>query len=293
MVEQIEYGKLYHELSYDEYHDVSAGLNALRASHLKHLKKSPAHLKAALDEPRSDTDAFRQGRLVHKFLENPEKFMDTHVVEPTFSGKTKDGKDSTRSAEAKILKTQWYADLKPETLVVRQDDIAMIKGISKAVREHTLIRNMLKEGVSETSLWVKDPQYEVAIACRPDFIAKAGYIVDLKTTRSADQHDFVRDIFSPHGYHYILQAALYAKCAKLAGLDRPDSFTFIAIEKEPPFCLNVFPMDHGCLEVGNSYIEKLLPIYAECIQKNTWPGYSDKAIPVEIPQWVGWAPDYQ
>lgn len=284
----IEFGKLYQGLSYDEYHDTSKRLNALRSSYLKPLKKSPAHLKVSVDEPRSDTEAFRKGRLVHKFLENPERFMETHVVEPPFIGKTKDGRDSSRSAEAKTLKEGWYKELPPDTIVVKNDDIDMIKGISKAVREHTLVRNLLKEGLSETSLWVRDVEHDVTLACRPDFIAKEGYIVDLKTTRSAHPEDFTNDIFSPNGYHYIIQAAHYARCAKIAGLARPDSFTFIAIEKEPPFCLNVFPLDHGCIAVGESYIESLIKLYGECLKNNNWPGYSNKAIPVSIPSWVGW-----
>lgn len=284
----VELGRLYQGLTYDEYHKTSKELQALRSSFLKPLRKSPAHLRVAMDEDKKDTEAFRQGRLVHKFLENPEKFMETNVVEPEFVGKTKDGRDSARSAEAKKLKEDWYASLAKDCIVVKKDDIEMIKGISKSVREHTLVRNLLKEGMSETSLWVKDPETEVILACRPDFIAREGYIVDIKTTRSAAEKDFVDDIFGEYGYHYIMQASLYARCARIAGLQRPDSFTFIAIEKEPPYCLNVFPLDHGCLAVGDSYVEKLVKLYAECLNSGNWPGYSNKAIPVMIPTWVGW-----
>lgn len=285
----MELGKLHQGLSYNEYHKISTELNALRSSHLKLLKKSPAHLRASLDSPREDTEAFRQGRLVHKFLENPEKFMETHILEPEFVGKTKDGRDSARSAEAKKNKEDWYNSIADGTIIVRKNDVDMIKGISRAVREHTLVRNLLKEGMSETSLWVKDAENDVVLGCRPDFIAKEGFIVDIKTTRSAHQDDFVDDIFGPKGYHYIIQASLYARCAKIAGLARPDSFTFIAIEKEPPFCLNVFPLDHGCLAVGDSYVDKLIKLYGECLRSGNWPGYSNKAIPVSIPTWVGWA----
>lgn len=288
-----EFGKLYQEWSYEQYDAKCRELQALRSSHLKPLRKSPAHLRARLEGSMAESEAFRQGKLVHKFLENPEKFMETHVVEPKFVGKTKDGRDSERSAEAKVAKAQWYSDLKDGTIVLREDDVPMIKGIARTVREHGMVRNLLKEGVSETSLWVQEVVNGVAVslACRPDFIAKQGYIIDLKTTRSAHPDDFISDIFSDKGYHYILQASLYARCARLAGLARPDSFTFVAIEKEPPYCLNVFPLDHGCLAVGDSYVDKLVETYAQCIDTGKWPGYSNKAVPVTIPTWVGWGGD--
>lgn len=285
----VELGKLYQGLSYDEYAHTSLNLTALRSSYLKPLKKSPAHLQTSLQEERVESEAFRQGKLVHKFLENPEKFMESYVVEPEFTGLTKDGKDSKRSAEAKNLRCAWRASIPDDKVILKTDDVDLIKGISKSVREHTLVRNLLKEGMSETSLWVNDAENEVTLASRPDFIAKEGFIVDIKTTRSAHPDDFTRDIFSPGGYHYVLQASLYARCAKLAGLQRSDSFVFIAIEKEPPYCLNVFPLDHGCLAVGDSYVEKLIKLYGQCLKSGEWPGYSTKAVPVNIPTWVGWS----
>lgn len=284
-------GELHKNLSYKQYSDTCTAYSALRASYLKTLKKSPAHLFEEITQKEDrDTEFFRQGRIVHKFLENPEKFLDTCLVEPEFKGKTKDGRDSARSAESKQLKEAWYAQQDPKKTIIKKDDVPLIQGISRSIRGHTVIRNLLKEGVSETSLWIKDPETGVVLACRPDFIAKAGFVVDVKTTRNAGREFFTNQIFSDRydSPQYILQAAHYANCLAAAGFGRSDSFAFIAVEKEPPYCLNLFALDDYCLDVGRKVIKKLTRIYADCLEKNVWPGYADVAIPVGIPNWVMW-----
>lgn len=281
-------GQLYQGVPYDFYAQLSSKISALRSSHLKHLRKSPAHFQASLVEERKETEALRLGKIIHKFLENTEKFMDCYVVEPSFTGMTRDGRESKNSKEAKILRAAWRAEVPDDKMIVTEDDLKIIEGISKAVQNHSLIRNMLKAGMSETSLWVQDPDYNVTLACRPDFIAQEGYIVDIKSTRSAAQEDFTHDIFSDrrNSPNYIVQAAFYARCARIAGLQRPDSFTFIAIEKEPPFGLNVFPMDHACLEVGERRVKKLISLFSFCTKEGKWPCYPQRAQTPLIPQYV-------
>jgi hypothetical protein len=289
-LEQVNFCHLYQGLSYEEYTSTSTNISALRSGHLKHLKKSPAHLKAALEAPREETEALRQGKLVHSFLENPEKFMDTYVMEPEFTGKTKDGKDSSRSAEARQAKVDWYASLGPKSIVVKKDDITMIKGISKTIREQSRLRELLKEGMSETSLWVKDPETGVNLTCRPDFITKHGHVVDIKTTRDASIPFFLNQIFSDKfsSPFYVLQAAHYSHCIKSAKVGNGESFIFVAIEKEAPWGVRMFPLDSGQLDVGEQVRARLTKLYAECLSKDVWPCYPDEFVHTEIPSWVGW-----
>lgn len=281
-------GELIHELPYEDYHNFGLEHKALRSSYLKTLKQSPAHLKYALENPKEETEALRQGKLIHSAFENPEKFMDTYIIEPVFSGYTQKG-DLTTSLNCKEVKTkrdQWYSELQKDALVLSSSDASMIIGMINSVKNHRLAKNLLKNGVREVSGFVQDPETGITLQFRPDFIHESGYIIDLKSTRDASESYFKRQIFSDFGFMYILQSAHYTYVAKLLGLQRSDCFTFIAIEKTPPYGLNVFPLGAAHLEIGERWRAKLTKQYAECLQSNNWPSYDFKAINLEIPQYV-------
>jgi len=276
----MELGKLHTGLSYESY----AFEEGLRSSDLKLLKKSPAHFKAAT---RKVSPAMNLGKAVHGFLEQGPSFMDKYLVEPIFVGKTKDGRDSTQSKEARDKKKEWYASLSPEITVLDSDQHEQLIGILDSIGKHEFLKKMLKGGTRESSLWVKDPETDLILKCRPDFIAAEGYMVDFKTTRDARRHFFSGEIFNAYNDQrpfYILQAAHYAYCAKLAGLSRPDSFTFVAIESSKPFGIKIYPMDHACIEAGNKWREPLTKLYKECLVKNEWPCYKQEAEEIQIPE---------
>lgn len=280
-------GELIHELSYDDYHNFGLKLKALRSSFLKPLKKSPAHLRYSLDTPREETEALRQGKLIHLAFENPEKFMDSYKIEPVFEGYTKDGKLTTSllCTEVKEKRAQWMFE-NQGNLIISNQDATMITGMIKSLLNHKLAKNLLKNGIRETSGFVKDPETGVMLQFRPDFIHESGYVVDYKSTRDASEQAFTPQIFSDHGYQYILNCAHYAYCGKLLGLQRSDCFTIIAIEKTPPYALNIFALGEAHLDVGERWRKKLTQIYAECLSSNKWPSYDEKAIDVSIPQYV-------
>lgn len=280
-------GTLVEGLTYDEY----AAVDGLRASHLKTIRRSPAHLVAARRRPKESTEALEFGSLFHKAVENGEKFMDTYVVEPEFTGKTKDGRDSTRSAAAKEARVQWYAELKPGTLVVRKDWVDPLVGMLRSCMSHRLVGNLLRNGVRETSLYVEDPDTGELLQCRPDFISEKGYMVDLKSTRDATHPFFYHQIFSSKydgDPFYVLQAAHYAHCARVARLSgvRAESFIIVAIEKEDPYGINVWPLDVGCIGPGEQWRAHLTALYARCKRENHWPCYDERAKAVTPPEWV-------
>ncbi len=283
---QLQIGKLIHEVPYQIYHDYGLSLNALRSGHLTHLKKSPAHLQQALKKPQEETEALRLGKLIHSAFENPEKFRDSYVVEPEFIGKTLDGRDSKNSKEAKLQKANWYSDLKPGTIVLTIEEVEMITGMLQAAADHRIAKNLLKHGVREVSGWVKDPGTGLILQFRPDFIQELGYPVDYKSTRDASTEGFGREIFSEYGRFYILMAAHYSYCAKLLGLQKSDSFTFFAIEKTPPYGINIFALGEAQIDVGERWRRKLTKQYADCLASGKWPCYEEKVINPAIPAYV-------
>ena len=278
----IELNTLYHQMSYEDY----SAQPGLRASHLHEIKRSPAHLKAAMDFPRPPTDAMALGTIIHSFLENGEKFMDTYVVEPEFIGKTKDGRESKSSGEARQLKKDWYASLKPGQVVVTSSQVDVIVGVSKTISESRVLKQLLKSNVREASLFVDDPMTGERLMCRPDMISSLGQAIDFKTCQNANE--FRQEIFSdgPYRRFYILSAAHYNHCLKIAKICKQDQFIFVAIETNRPWGIKMYLMDAGHLDIGEQWRAHLTELYAKCRRQNYWPCYPDRIEHLEIPNWV-------
>lgn len=265
--------EILYELAYDDY----AAKPGLRASDLKTLKRSPAHWKAQQEAERPETDAFMFGRAVHSALENGEKFIETYAVEPEVNRRTNAGKEEL---------SKWRASLRPGAVVVKPEWVDPIKGMLLAMRQHRLVGNMISKGTRESSVFVTDPETGIRLKCRPDLITDRGHLVDFKSTRDASDDVFTRDIFSKRGYFYALQLAHYCHCLRVAGIGSGESATIIAVEKEAPYGINIFPLDVGCLSVGEHWRKKLTAYYADCVSKNEWPSYPESPVQVVIPNWV-------
>lgn len=285
-----EFNKLIQGLTYEEY----AAIGGIRQSDLQELRRTPAHWKAWKDGLRGydgKSDAREFGKVFHTAVENPELFLDTYVVEPEFTGFTKEGKESSQSKEARDKKKAWYAEQKPGSILVKrkwQDDLL---GMLKACTNHGLVGKLIKNGVRETTLVAEDPETGETIQCRPDFISERGFIVDFKTTRNAAHPFFYNQIYS-HRYHedpfYVLAAAHYTHCVRVSKLRevRHDSMTLIAIEKEAPFAIRLWPLDLGCIDVGERWRQHLMKLYAKCKAEGRWPAYPEQAEVVVPPEWA-------
>ncbi len=278
-------GQLIHGMPYQEYHDLGIKHNCLRASMLKTLRQSPAHMKASLLDNK-ETEALRFGKLFHAALENQERFREIIVVEPEFWGPTQDGRPSQQSKAAKEKRAAWRHALPKGAVVATADDIGQLASMLNVINQHSRAKNIIKDGVRETSGWVKDPETGVILQFRPDLITTHGFMVDYKTTRNAHEDFFYWEIFgeSVTKPFYILAAAHYVHCAKLMGLKRSDNFVLFAIEKEAPYGLKIFPLDQGCLDVGERWRRKLTKLYAKCLETNVWPSYDEKTVAVVPPQ---------
>lgn len=285
---EIQIGKLITGVSYSDYDAFGKSLNALRSSHLKELKQSPAHLKQSLQNPKEETEAIRQGKLIHLAFENPQKFLDTYVVMPVFEGRTQKGELTTNpnAKEVKEKKADWLVNQKDDAVIVTTEEATMITEMINAVSKHKLASRLLRDGVREVSGWVEDDQTGIILQYRPDFIHELGYIIDIKSTRNASVSSFTHEIFSERGYFYVLQAAHYVHCAKLMGHTKHDSFTFIPVEKKPPYGLNVITLSDHHLEIGEHWRRKLTKLYADCMKSGNWPCYEERAINPEIPRYV-------
>lgn len=68
--------------------------------------------------------------------------------------------------------------------------------------------------------------------------------------------------------------------------DDVESFIFAAYEKEAPYASGFYSANPEMLQIADLWIENMLQDYAECLERDEWPGYSEKIQPIALPGWA-------
>ena len=241
-------------------------LEALSASGAKLLARSPAHYKAAMEMNRTPTPAQVFGTVVHAMILEPHKSHADLFSVKELNWTTKEGKAEKEKLERIGLPIISVADL-DKALRMRDSVWA-----SKHAAE--LLTGCVTE---QQTTWTG---YDSKVPCKAgiDAIGSAG-IVDLKTTIDASPEAFARAI---RQYGYYMQAAHYIDgVAETTGGIAP--FTFIAVEKQPPYAVACYTLDQAALNAGWSAMNRIAKIYSDCMASNVWPGYEGKSIELSIP----------
>ncbi len=252
------------EMSETEYH----AHENLGSTDLKYILRSPAHYKYYKSEKRDQTKAMNFGTAFHFAVLEPARFKNEVVVMPSFSGKGMYEKKD-------IFLTQSFGKV-----IVTESEIESIFGMLKSIAGHKIARSLLVGGVAEASYFWRDPVTGIGCKCRPDYRRFGGTVMDLKTTGDASTEDFSRSILN-FGYH--LSAAHYLDGVSSVLDQKHETFLILAIEKEPPFGIQIFEIDFGTLEKGLELRDRALLRYKNCLNDANWPGYSSDIVPISIP----------
>lgn len=142
-------------------------------------------------------------------------------------------------------------------------------------------------GKPEQSLFAQDAATGVWLRARLDWLPDATdgrvTLVDYKTTLSAEPAAFMRSVAK---YGYYQQAAWYLDIVTTLGLADDPAFRFIAQEKTPPYLVTIFEMDEAALRVGRLRNREAINLFAECIARGEWPGYSSDVETIYLPSWL-------
>jgi hypothetical protein len=241
---------------------------------LKTLAHSPAHLRHMLDNPMIETDALRQGKALHcAILDGPDEFSRQYRVK-SLDGRTAAGKAEKASME------------RDGVTCLTSDEHSMIMGIYHEFEQHPALMDTLSSDkdvpkFEHAILW-EDKETGLLCRAKPD-IYGANFMIDLKSTRDARPQRFNRQFFDL-GYH--IQAAHYAagwesitgQTAEI-GLD----FYFFAAEKSPPFGNTMYGVPRDVMLYGKQERRDLMLKYADCVNKNEWPGYGFEVLELTLP----------
>lgn len=238
--------------------------DAVSASLLKQIQRSPAHAMAYLQQQQEPTPAMLFGTAFHTCVLESERFDNEYAV---FEGdkRTKDGKAT-------------YERLVSEgKTIISASDYATITAMASAIGDHPAASKLVRgDGQTEVSMFWDDEETGLACKCRTD-IWLGRVIVDLKTTEDASPEGFSRSI---QIYGYGIQAAHY-----LAG-SGADAFLFVAVEKKAPFAVAVYELDPLSLEICEAKRRGLLELWADCRDSQSFQAYSDECQQISLPGWV-------
>lgn len=199
--------------------------------------------------------------------------------------------DDYKKTEAQRAKLAAYALEKIPLLPWEEESI---RAMREALRAHPVSKHLFSDGglvpaMIERSIFWVDEETGIWCKARPDFLpVNRAYLVDLKTTTSANPRRFAEDIY---GWGYHQQAAWYLDGIEAQWGERPERFAFVAVTKEKPHLVSVCWLQREVVEWGRIENRKARHIFRDCLAANHWPGYTDpltgnEAFEVTFPPWA-------
>lgn len=295
-----DYGKLPHinstepdELIHDlPFPDYLGDASCMSSSGIKKLLKSPRHYIAEVmgflnNDEDKNKQHFRFGRAAHLMVLEPAKFRETYLVEPEFQGLTKDGRPSSRSADAIKAKKDWWATLHPDAVVVKRQEMEALTYMVESLMSHSQARNLLQNGRPEVTGKFTHKGTGVRCRIRPDYLTTDNngklYITDFKTTKDPSPALFAHDAAR---FKYNLQLAFYADgIAQITG-QQIESVALLALEHKAPYNVAVYWINEDDLATGRQWYEYGLMTYVRCVEKREWPGIQGEGQMLNLPNWT-------
>ncbi len=259
-------------------------LGVVSKSALDKIHRSPAHYKAWLDgtDAEESSDALELGQAFHCALLEPERFASVYAVAPDFGDIRKTA--STTKEEAKANKDRrdaWRIE-HAGSLPLDAFDANCIEGMVASIRRHPLAGKMIRDGLSELTLKWQDRETGLTCKSRLDYYVEGhAMILDAKSTLDARWDAFRRDIVK---WRYHVQDALYRSAAIELGLP-VQHFVFVACEKLPPYAVATYTLDADGIGRGYSSARADIDMLADCVRKDSWPGYPVEIREIDLPPW--------
>lgn len=251
--------------------------SAVSRSELWRLHESPQKFKHFKEHPEEPTPALLFGQAFHKLALEPDTFFDEFVVLPDVDRRTREGKQLwAEFVEASIGKTP----IPPEMFEQAQEMCA-------ALAAEPLAQKLLNGRREVPFFWVDDSTGEEC-KCRVDVLNthySRPIVVDVKSTTDASTEAFTKDAIK---YGYDFQSAMYSE-GVAKGIGQKPLFVFIAVEKTPPYAVNILQADELLLRRGYNLFRDYIGIYHDCKMSGNWYGYLGKNNQINnlaLPAWL-------
>ena len=247
-----------------EYHGYR---EAISKSRLANISVCPAYFKWCEDIPQEPSEDMVIGSAFHKIVIEKKKKRDEYVVMTNYDRRTKDGK----------FEDYEFLELSEGKTVITQDQLETICGMRDSIMANPYARKLINGNI-EQSMYFTDDLTKVECKCRPDVwrkVADRVVITDLKSSKSVMPYDFMLDVVK---YHYDLQTAMYRDgVSKVLNIPKENiDFVFIAVEKKPPYLLNIMQADTYVIQKGEADFREFIGSYKECVETQNWYSFNGK-----------------
>lgn len=249
-----------------EYHGYR---EAISKSRLANMSVCPAYFKWCEDNPQEPSEDMVLGSAFHKIVLEPETFDKEFMIMPHFDRRTKEGRLGYENLMNKV---------QGECItLITKEQYDTICGMRDSIMSNPYARKLINGNI-EQSMYFTDDLTKVECKCRPDVwrkVADRVVITDLKSAKSVMPNDFMRDCVK---YHYDLQTAMYREGAsKVLGVPKDNiDFVFIAVEKKPPYLLNIMQADTYVIQKGEADFREYIGTYKECLEDGIYYGLNGK-----------------
>jgi len=258
-----------YELEESTYHS----LPSLSATGAKLLAQAggPARFKyEVLDGNRQHKKAFDVGSAIHA------KVLGTgwSIAELEF--------DSYRTKAAQEAKAEAYA---AGMIPMLTKELAPINEAAEAVLANDTARAALEQpGNAEASVFAHDPEYDIDIRCRFDFLpSHMEYGVDLKKVgKLASPSGFANQVAE---FGYDIQEAHYGRTLALSEGFTPVRMLFIAVEDKAPYLVGTYKLPPAFSEAGGKAAARAYTRFAHGMKTGNWPGYPQGVTELVQPVW--------
>lgn len=221
------------------------------------------------DRPPSKSTAPQMiGTAIHAASLEPDRFEQEYVVAPF------------RDRRAAGYKA--WADSQTRNILMAEE-MTNVLGMRRSMHAHPIAGALLRAaGQFEYSAYAEDPETGVLVRVRFDLLLDSGWCVDVKKCQDASPLGASKAIGN-YGYYH--QDAFYQDVLTWASGEQPRGFAFIFVEEEYPHAVAVYQLSSDDRHRGRRLYRRNLNLYAQCLERNTWPAYSDQALEIELQSW--------
>jgi len=260
---------IFHSIDEATYH----AHPALSSTQARRLLESPAKYRYEQTHPRAPKAAWDLGTAAHTKVLG----IGARAIAYPPEHLTPSGNVSTKAATVEWAEARRAEGLTPIT----PEQMTEVDAMAEAVLAHPSARVLLEQdGNPEASVFATDPDTEIELRARFDYLARIG--VDLKTARDASPNGFARAA-AEHGYH--VQRGHYKDTLEYAG-GAIDGFVFVVVETTAPHLVGVYRLNTEFEDLGVRQARRARRIYRDCILRDEWPGYGDNIQSLIAPFWL-------
>lgn len=226
---------------------------------------------------REETPALRLGSAVHTLFLGEAGFRDRFAVQPATYIDQKTGEEKPWNGNANACKA-WRAEQFSRSILTA-DQFATIRRMAASLASYPAVASSgILSGDVEASLFWQDPKHGVWLRNRPDVMPREGWIVDLKTIRSADDRS-IRYAIEDYGYD--IQLGLAAEAARhVLGIEAA-TFVLVFIETAPPYAPRIVELSADKIVVGRGKARRAIERFASCLASGEWPAYEPTEILID------------